>query len=170
MRFKVSLVVWVVLSVGCALSQQNEAKPTEIKLEKIKASDVEKTVAAHKGKVVIVDVWADFCLPCKKKFPHLVKLHKELASEGLVCISLSVDLQDNFDGALEFLKKQGAVFPNYILWDNDENKDKLEKTFSHTSPPIIHVFDRKGKKIETWEGKIEEDKIDALIKDLLKEK
>jgi thiol-disulfide isomerase/thioredoxin len=141
-----------------------------IKLEKIKASEVEKAVAAHKGKVVVVDVWADFCLPCKKKFPHLVHLHKELAKEGLVCISLSVDLEENFNGALEFLKKQGATFPNYILWDTEDNKDKLEKSFNHTAPPIFHVFDRSGKRIQTWEGKIEEEKIDMLIKYLLKQK
>jgi thiol-disulfide isomerase/thioredoxin len=157
-----------IVAFGEPIANADDAKGA-IKLEKIKASEVEKAVAAHKGKVVIVDVWADFCLPCKKKFPHLVKLHKELAKEGLVCISLSVDLDDNFNGALEFLKKQGATFPNYILWDTEENKDTLEKSFNHTAPPIIHVFDRGGKRVQTWEGKIEEDKIDMLIKNLLKQ-
>ena len=142
----------------------------EITLVKIKASEVEKAIAAHKGKVVVVDVWGEFCAPCKKKFPHLVQLHKDFAKDGLVCISLSVDLEENVDGALQFLKKQGATFPNYILWDNDDNKDKLEPTFAHIAPPIIHVFDRNGKKIQTWEGKIEEDKIDKLIAELLKQK
>jgi len=143
--------------------------PAEIKLEKIKAADVLKTIAAHKGKVVAVDVWADFCAPCKKKFPHLVQLHKDLAKEGLVCLSLSVDLDDNFEGALAFLKRQGATFPNFILWDNDDNKDDLDKTFEHRRVPIFHVFDRQGKKVQTWEGAIKEDEIDQLIRKLLKE-
>jgi thiol-disulfide isomerase/thioredoxin len=155
--------------MGSMVSAQ-EAKP-EIKLEKIKAADVEKAVAAHKGKVVVVDVWASFCAPCMKKFPHLVQLHKELAKEGLVCISLSVDIDDEgYAKALEFLQKQGAAFPNYVLVDTEENKDKLEKTLEHTACPIVHVFDRNGKKIQTWDTKIEEDKIDALIKKLLNAK
>jgi len=158
---------WLVVAV--LVGAADEPKP-EIKLSKIKANEVEKAVAAHAGKVVVVDVWANFCIPCKKKFPHLVQLHKEFAKSGLVCMSLSVDPDDDFAGALEFLQKNGATFPNFILLDTDENKDKLEKTFEHTSPPIIHVFDRKGKKIQTWEGKIEEDKIDTLIKKLLDEK
>jgi len=140
----------------------------EVKIEKIKASEIEKMIAGHKGKVICVDVWADFCLPCKKLFPHLVKLHKDFAKEGLDCISLSVDLDDNVSGALNFLKKQNATFPNYILWDNDDNKDLLEPKFAHRAPPIIHVFDRDGKKIKTWEGGVKEDEVDNLIKELLK--
>jgi len=151
------------------VSQAEEPK-AEIKLVKIKAADVEATIAQFKGKVVCVDVWGEFCAPCKKKFPHLVQLHKDLAKDGLVCISLSVDLEENVEGALEFLKKQGATFPNYILWDNDDNKDALEKKFEHTAPPIFHVFDRTGKKVRTWEGAIKEDEIDQLIKELLKQK
>jgi len=143
------------------------ALPVEITLEKIRASEVEAMVARHKGKVVAIDVWADFCAPCKKAFPHLVELHKQHAAEGLVCVSLSVDLHDNFDGALAFLKKQGATFPNYILWDSDDNKDQLEKKLPHTAVPIFHVFDRDGKRVKTWEGAIKHDEIDALIKKLL---
>jgi thiol-disulfide isomerase/thioredoxin len=146
------------------------AQADEIKLEKIKAADIEQAIARHKGNVVAVDVWADFCAPCKQKFPHLVKLHRDLAKEGLVCISISVDLEENFDGALEFLKKQKANFPNYILWDTDENKDALEKSFAQHSPPIVHIYDRNGKRIKTWEGAIKEDEIDRLIIDLLKQK
>jgi thiol-disulfide isomerase/thioredoxin len=142
----------------------------DIKLVKIKATDVEKTIARYKGKVVAVDVWADFCAPCKMKFPHIVQLHKDLAKDGLVCISLSVDLEENFDGALTFLKKQGATFPNFILWDDDDSKDKLDKTFEHRRVPIFHVFDRDGKKVKTWEGAIKEPEIDKLIKELLSKK
>jgi thiol-disulfide isomerase/thioredoxin len=158
------ILCWIGMTASAARAQK------EVKIEKIPASEIEKMIAGHKGKVVCVDVWADFCLPCKKLFPHLVKLHKEFANDGLDCISLSVDLNDNVDGALNFLKKQNATFPNFILWDNDNNKDLLEPKFAHRAPPIIHVFDRDGKKIKTWEGGVKEDEVDDLIKELLKKK
>ncbi len=164
MRLSILAVVFLSL-----LSAAAGAEP-EVKLEKIKAAEVEKMIAAHLGKVVCVDVWAEFCPPCKKKFPHLVQLHKDLAKEGLVCISLSVDLEENLDGALGFLKKQGATFPNYILWDSETEKDLLEKKFEHTAPPIFHVYDRTGKRIKTWEGGIKENEIDELVHELLKKK
>jgi thiol-disulfide isomerase/thioredoxin len=167
MCFKLPMLFGIVVcSIGLTCLAANGQE--EIKLEKIKASEIEKMIAGHKGKVVCVDVWADFCLPCKKLFPHLVKLHQEFAKDGLDCISLSVDLDDNLSGALKFLKKQKASFPNFILWDTDDNKDLLEPKFAHRSPPIFHVFDRDGKKIKTWEGGVKEDEVDKLIKQLLK--
>jgi thiol-disulfide isomerase/thioredoxin len=170
MRLRFAFVAWMLIApLGGGVSA--EETKLEIKLEKIKAGDVEKALAAHKGKVVIVDVWASFCAPCRKKFPHLVQLHKELAKEGLVCVSLSVDIDDEgYAEALKFLEKQGAAFPNYWLVDTEENKDKLEKTLAHTACPIVHVFDRQGKKAQTWDTKIDEEEIDALVKKLLKEK
>jgi thiol-disulfide isomerase/thioredoxin len=172
------LMLIAMASVACANAARAQ-NPGEVTLEKIKADEVEKMITGHKGRVVCVDVWADFCAPCKKKFPHLVQLHKDFAKEGLDCISVSVDLEENFDGALTFLKAQKATFPNFILWDSDENKDKLdpienkqkmEPKFAHRCPPIFHVFDRDGKKIKTWEGAIKEDEIDKLIKELLTKK
>jgi thiol-disulfide isomerase/thioredoxin len=157
------------LCLTAAPLRSEEPKP-EITLVKIKADEVEKAVAAHKGKVVVVDVWAEFCAPCKKNFPHLVHLHKQFAKDGVVCISLSVDPEEAYKDALEFLKKQDARFTNYILLDTDANKDALEKRIENVSPPIFHVFDRTGKKVRTWEGRIENDKIDELVKKLLSEK
>ena len=140
----------------------------EIKLEKIKADEVEKMIAAHKGKVVCLDVWADFCAPCKAAFPHLVKLHNEFAKQGLDCISLSIDLEDNLDGAHGFLKAQKATFSNFILWDTDENREKLHAKIPVSTPPLFHVFDRDGKKVKTWDGAIKHDEIHALVQQLLK--
>ena len=63
-----------------------------------------------------------------------------------------------------------ATFTNLILDDTDENKDKLEKVLAHGSPPIVHVFDRSGKKVKTFDREIKGDELDVLIKELLKQK
>jgi hypothetical protein len=97
-------------------------------------------------------------------------MHKELAKDGLVCISMSVDEPDNAKAALEFLKKMEATFPNYILDDTDEAKDMLNKTLPNSVPPIIHVFDRDGKKVKTWEGNDKEGEVDKFVKELLQKK
>src|SRR5262249_40130685 len=93
MRFPLVSLVMLGVLIGTGRASAEELKP-EIKLIKVKASELEKALAAHTGKVVVVDVWASFCVPCMKKFPHMIQLHKALAKEGLVCISLSVDIDD----------------------------------------------------------------------------
>ena len=159
--------------LGMALSASawgaDVVKEVEIKLEPVNFVQLERAIAAHKGKVVLVDVWGEFCLPCKKKFPHVVQMHKDWAKDGLVVISLSVDDPDNKIRALDFLKKNAATFQNFLLDDTEENKDKWEKKLAHTAPPILHVFDRSGKLVKSFEFEKAEE-IDKFVQEVLKAK
>jgi thiol-disulfide isomerase/thioredoxin len=129
-----------------------------------------KAVEAHKGKVVVVDVWGVFCVPCKEKFPHMVKLYNDNVKEGLVLISLTIDEPEDRTGALEFLKKQKATFQNFILKDKLRGEEAGDKKLVHSAPPVLHVFDRTGKLVKTLEGKKQGEQIDDIVKDLLKQK
>ena len=97
-------------------------------------------------------------------------MHQELSKAGLVVISLSVDDSDDKDAALEFLKKQKATFQNFLLEDKDRNEKAGDDKLYHSAPPIMHVFDREGKKVKTLEGKKEAAGLDDLVKELLKKK
>lgn len=97
-------------------------------------------------------------------------MHKELAKDGLVVLTLSVDAEEDEKKAIEFLQKSKATFTNYILHDTDEAKDKLDKVLPHKAPPIVHVFDRGGKKVKTIEDEYKDEEFDKLIKELLKQK
>src|SRR5207247_6836115 len=81
----------------------NSAQAGEVDLKLVKLDRVLDAVKAQTGKVVVLDVWATFCVPCKKEFPRLVKLHEQHTKDGLVCMSLSVDDQDDRQAALDFL-------------------------------------------------------------------
>ena len=63
----------------------------EIVLQNCTYPQLGELVRQSKGKVVLVDFWAEFCLPCKKKFPDVVALQKKYLSQGLRCFSVSVD-------------------------------------------------------------------------------
>jgi thiol-disulfide isomerase/thioredoxin len=140
----------------------------EVKLEAANFEKIEKAVAAHKGKVVVIDVWATFCAPCKAKFPHVVQLYKDHAKDGLVVISLSIDELEDRGKTLQFLTAQKAEFENFILDETEANKEKWDKTWPHSAPPQMMVFDRTGKLDKTFEGVKQTTNADAYIKELLK--
>ena len=48
-------------------------------------------LSALKGKVVLVDFWASWCVPCKTSFPALDRLYKEYAPRGLEVLAVNVD-------------------------------------------------------------------------------
>ena len=109
-------------------------------------------------------------MPCKEKFPHLVQMHKDLSKAGLVVISLSVDDPADRADALQFLTDQGAKFQNFLLEDKDRNEKAGDEKLYHSAPPIVHVFDREGKKVKSLEGKKEAEGLEKLVKELLEKK
>jgi thiol-disulfide isomerase/thioredoxin len=89
-----------------------------------------------KGKVVIVDFWATYCVPCEKEFPELQALSDRYRGQ-VVVLGLSED--DSLDGVANFVKKTGARFP--IAWDEGNTiglRYKLEKM------PTSYVVDKRG--------------------------
>jgi thiol-disulfide isomerase/thioredoxin len=142
----------------------------EVKLQATSIDGLLKAVEAHKGKIVVIDVWANFCVPCKEKFPHMVELANKHAKDGVVFISLTVDEPEDKDKALDFLKKNKATFQNFLLEDRDRNEKPGDEKFYHSAPPIVHVFDRDGKKVKVYEGKKEAGQLDAQLEEMIKKK
>jgi hypothetical protein len=97
-------------------------------------------------------------------------MHKELSMAGLVVISLTIDDLEERGAALEFLTKQKATFQNFLLDDKDRGEKAGDAKLFHSSPPIMHVFDRGGKKVKTFEGKKEAEGVEPLVRELLGKK
>ena len=68
----------------------------------------ELDLAGYRGKVVVLDFWASWCVPCRRSFPWLNEMHDRYAKEGLVIIGVNVD-QDRRD-AEAFLADYPAQF------------------------------------------------------------
>lgn len=120
--------------------------PATVDLREARLKEVLADVARHKDQIVVIDIWGDFCLPCKAEFPHLVKLHKAHAKDGLICMSISVDDIKDKDKAHEFLKKQSATFANYILTADSEN---WQDHWNITAVPAVVVY-HNGKVARTF--------------------
>jgi thiol-disulfide isomerase/thioredoxin len=135
---------WLVFTAADA------SPPTgEVQLKTIKYADLVKAVRDQRGKVVVVDLWGDFCLPCKREFPRLVELHQMYASKGLVCISVALDAPADPNvptpppGVLKFLLAKKATFANY--WLHDEGAVWTDR-FGIQGVPAVFVFDRQGRR------------------------
>ena len=112
LRVGILLIVpacWFVLIVSRVTAEPAVPGGGKVELKDVKYSGLIEAVKAQRGKVVLVDVWATFCPPCMKNYPHVLKLQQELAAKGLVCISVSVDLPNKKNAAQEFLQKQNST-------------------------------------------------------------
>lgn len=128
---------------------------SEVKLELVKYDALTAAVRKQRGKVVVVDFWADFCLPCKREFPKLVELDRKHRDRGLVVVSVALD-EPNLaarERVRTFLDRQRATFANYLL---DERTSFWQDKLKIDGPPLVFVFNRRGelaKKFTDDDGK-----------------
>jgi cytochrome c biogenesis protein CcmG, thiol:disulfide interchange protein DsbE len=95
-----------------------------------------QSLAAHGGRVVIVDFWATWCEPCRQSFPAYQKLLNELGP-GLIVIGISQD--DDAKGIPAFVSDTGVKFP--IVWDDGKS---VAKAYDPPTMPTAFVIDKSG--------------------------
>lgn len=94
-------------------------------------------LAEYRGKVVIVDFWASWCVPCRQSFPWLNAMYDEYTDDGLVI--LGVNTNDEDAEAQQFLEEFPAKFE--IVYDPE---GRLAQDFGVVAMPSSYVFSRDG--------------------------
>ena len=154
---------------------QGASKPISVRV--VDKAGYDKIIASNKGKVVVVDCWATWCVPCRKAFPETVKLAKVYADKGVVVVSLCFD--DPVKGQVpdkvkEFLVKQDAQFENLVsaLDISDDGADAFD--IAEGALPHFKVYGKDGKlfkKFESGEDKeFTHEQIEAAVKAAIKAK
>jgi cytochrome c biogenesis protein CcmG/thiol:disulfide interchange protein DsbE len=97
------------------------------------------SLASLRGKVVLLNVWATWCHPCRTEIPELRALHTRYAARGLELVGVSVDAAGNEEGIRGFMKEFDM---NYPIWlDPEENVSTL---FLTIGVPSTFLIDRQG--------------------------
>lgn len=94
----------------------------------------------HSGKVVIVDFWASWCVPCRRSFPWLNAMHEKYGDDGLVIIGVNLD--ESRADAEVFLREYPPKFA--IHFDNDK---ALAREFDVEAMPMSFVLGRDGQQL-----------------------
>jgi peroxiredoxin len=98
----------------------------------------------YRGKIVLVDFWATWCVPCRKSIPELVELRKKYKGKEWVILGLSIDDPNSWDDkyVADFAKKRLKI--NYRILRADK---KVIEVYLGTKPvgiPILFVIDKEG--------------------------
>lgn len=142
------------------------AVPT--KLLPVDEAGYSKTVAARKGKVVLVNFWATWCEPCRKEMPELAKMAVALKARGFELVTISADEPEDEKDAVAFLAKAQIQEPAYLkkVKNDDAFITQIDPKWSGALPALI-LYDRTGKKVKTWVGETDLKALEAEVKKLL---
>ena len=100
-------------------------------------------LADYKGKVVVVNFWATWCIPCKKEMPELVKLQEMHKDKGFEIIGVDADENDDAKSIKAFGEKMGL---NYKLAQSEMDfYDEFRKISKKEGIPQSFIIDREGR-------------------------
>lgn len=132
---------------GCARGERSAATPATMVAVGAPAPAYAATtvvgapaaLADLRGRVVLLNIWATWCKPCRQEMPALDTLQRRHAAEGLTVVGVSIDEPGERDRIAPFAQELGA---SYALWHDPD--DRVSSTFLAIGVPASYLIDRDG--------------------------
>lgn len=97
------------------------------------------SLAAQRGKVVLFNVWATWCHPCRDEIPELLVLYDEYKPRGLELVGVSIDANGSDEAIRSFIKDFRMTYP---VWRDPDERVSAE--FLVVGVPATFLIDRNG--------------------------
>ena len=151
----------VTLAVAAPIAART--KPDTTTIDPIAA--VADSSLALRGKVVYVDFWASWCVPCRESFPWMRGMLDRYRSRGLRVVTVNLDSKS--EAARKFMREMKSTLP--VMFDST---GALAKMYKLEVMPTSFVYGRDGKLRQRTEGFHEDHalEIESMIESLLDEK
>lgn len=104
------------------------------------------SLADYRDRVVILNLWATWCGPCRVEMPGFENLYRRFRAEGLTILAVSLD-KDNDQKVRDFVDKYKLSYP--ILMDPEQTVESLYNTFTI---PTTFVIDKEGRIVAVVDG------------------
>jgi len=134
------------LAVGCASDGDNAARSGRIEVglpvpayATVSLDGDSVSLEQQRGKVVLLNIWATWCHPCRDEIPELRAIHSRYRDRGLELIGVSVDTDGTDETIRTFMKDFQMTFP---IWrDPDE---RISTQFLAVGVPATFLIDEEG--------------------------
>ena len=140
---------------------QNEAKAKDFTAERVNGKQF--TLSDHRGEVVLLNIWATWCAPCREETPELVDLYSKYRDRGLQILGVSIDEQ-GMSVVKPFMEKYEVNYPMVI-----DDGTILGKYGPTMGIPTTYIIGKKGNLQYFAVGAVTNKELEPRIKQLLSE-
>jgi len=156
--FRFCVLLFTVLLMTDASAQSFKTAP-ELKLKDLQGQQI--NLSDYQGKVVLINFWATWCVPCRAEIPDLIKLQKQYRRQGLRIIGIGYPPQTS----TEVRRFVTGMKVNYRIALGSESTKAL---FDDSDVlPITVVIDKDGNIRDVIKGVLYRDEFEEKIKPLL---
>jgi thiol-disulfide isomerase/thioredoxin len=124
---------------------------------------VEQPLGQWKGKVLVVNFWATWCVPCREEMPQFVRVQRELGDRGVQFVGIAIDQPDKIDA---FAAELHLNYPSLV---GGYGAIELSKTMGNRlgALPFTVIVDRAGRVAQTQLGLLKEANLRSILAQLL---
>ena len=133
----------------------------DIKLKDL--SGIEQSLSSLKGRIVILNFWATYCIPCRKEMPDLAAIQNEYAALGVQVIGASADEVEDRAKVLQFIKESRINFP---VWIGATAADMIRFGLGAALPGTV-VLDKDGRVAKVISGVVNQADLKKQIEAML---
>lgn len=115
-------------------------------------SGIDQSLAALKGRIVVLNFWATYCIPCRKEMPDLAAIQNEFAALGVQVIGVNTDAAEDRNKVLQFVKETKINFP---IWIGGSTEHMLRFGLGAALPGTV-VIGRDGRVTKIISGVVDQ--------------
>jgi thiol-disulfide isomerase/thioredoxin len=123
-------------------------------------------VADARDKVVVLNVWGQWCGPCVAEMPHLQRVWSDLSAAGRPVQLMGINYRDGVETAKAFLRANKITYPSL---EDDGGRTLLALRGKANTTPTTLVLDRRGRIAARVSGPVTAATLSGLVKDVLGE-
>lgn len=124
---------------------------------------ISRSLADYKGQVILVNLWATWCPPCKEEMPAFEAYFNKHKDDGFVIIAINDG--DPAPDVIQFVEEYGLTFPIWL----DPTYTATEEAFKTLNLPSSFVIDRNGKIRLQWVGGINRRMLEKFVTPIIEE-
>ena len=152
-----------VLALSPAEREAANVVGAEVELKLKDLSGVEQNLGSMKGRIVVLNFWATYCIPCRTEMPDLAAIQNEYAALGVQVIGASTDEAADHAKVLQFIKETKVNFP---IWVGATSSDMMRFGLGSALPGTV-VIGKNGRIAKVISGVVNQadlkKQIDAML-------
>ena len=126
----------------------------KIEINEIGIDELSEIINDRNDKVLLLNIWATWCVPCKEEFPGLIKISNQY-KDKIDVVGISIDYPDELESKIyPFVNEVQLSFTNYVNGEKDAEKfiNFLNGEWSGAIPATF-IYDINGNQVESFIGK-----------------